>query len=82
MSEERVLSEEAVCARAGCREPAIALIRWRNPRIHQEGRTKTWAACDDHLAYLRDYLSSRGFPVRVDPLDPSCPGGTVDEGRP
>ncbi|MGR0317783.1 hypothetical protein [Agromyces sp. ZXT2-3] len=39
---------------------------WRNPKIHSEDRVKTWLACDEHVDYLRDFLASRSFPVRVE----------------
>lgn len=54
------------CSRAGCRTKASLSILWRNPRIHSEDRVKVWLACDEHGDYLRDYLSSRGFPVTVE----------------
>ena len=53
------------CSRAGCTEPATSAVHWRNPRIHDESRVKTWLACDEHVEYLRDYLSTRDFPVVV-----------------
>nr|WP_234661834.1 hypothetical protein [Agromyces marinus] len=53
------------CSRAGCREAATWRVDWRNPRIHAEDRVKTWLACDEHVEFLRDFLSSRSFPVRV-----------------
>lgn len=49
------------CSRAGCVEAAESLIIWRNPRIHQENRTKIWAACKIHQEYLVDYLKQRDF---------------------
>lgn len=55
----------AVCSRAECRATATWLIAWRNPRIHTSERRKVWAACDDHVDYLRDYLAARDFPVSV-----------------
>jgi hypothetical protein len=56
---------EARCSRAGCTEAATARIEWRNPRIHEESRTKVWLACDAHRAYLTDFLEARAFPLRV-----------------
>jgi hypothetical protein len=56
------------CSRAGCRMPAAWRIEWRNPRIHAEGRRKTWVACDEHVGYLRDFLAARDFPLEVQPL--------------
>ncbi|GAA4193852.1 hypothetical protein GCM10022288_28300 [Gryllotalpicola kribbensis] len=57
------------CSRAGCREAASWRLDWRNPKIHAEGRLKTWLACDEHREFLNGFLSSRGFPVMVSPLD-------------
>lgn len=58
------------CSRAGCREPAEWRLDWRNPKIHRDGRFKTWLACDEHREFLNGFLSSRGFPVSVSRLDP------------
>ncbi len=54
-----------ICSRAGCRDAAAWLVRWRNPRIHSADRRKVWSACDAHVGYLRDYLAARDFPVEV-----------------
>ena len=54
------------CSRAGCRASATHRIVWRNPRIHGAERQKVWLACDEHLAFLSDYLRARDFPVSVD----------------
>ena len=59
------------CSRAGCTSPATSKVNWRNPRIHAEDRVKVWLACDEHSEFLRDYLSSRSFPVIVTDLDHS-----------
>ena len=56
------------CSRAGCREPALWNVNWRNPRIHTIDRVKIWLACDEHREYLHDYLKARDFPVIVTPL--------------
>lgn len=53
------------CSRAGCRNAATRQVVWRNPRIHAADREKVWLACDDHVAFLRDYLAARDFPVTV-----------------
>jgi hypothetical protein len=66
-----LLAEESLatkCSRAGCASPATATVNWRNPRIHTPDRVKVWLACDEHTAYLRDYLEARDFPVVVAPL--------------
>jgi hypothetical protein len=34
---------------------------------------KTWLACDEHVDYLREFLASRSFPVRVSAFDASAP---------
>jgi hypothetical protein len=53
------------CSRAGCAEPATWSIAWRNPRIHTADRRKIWLACDEHVAYLREFLAARDFPLEV-----------------
>lgn len=59
---------EAVCSRAGCREPATMQVVWRNPRIHAPDRRKIWLACDAHVGYLREFLAARDFPVSTEPF--------------
>ncbi|WP_424980799.1 hypothetical protein [Labedella phragmitis] len=44
-------------------------MEWRNPRIHGPERTKIWLACEEHVAYLSEFLSARDFPVAVRPLE-------------
>jgi hypothetical protein len=61
-------NETATCSRAGCRAHATITVNWRNPRIHSLDRVKVWLACDDHVEFLRDYLTTRDFPVIVAPL--------------
>jgi hypothetical protein len=56
------------CSAKDCRAPAVWAVRWRNPKIHGPDRRKIWLACDDHLAYLSDFLGRRGFPRDVVPL--------------
>ncbi|WP_026851482.1 hypothetical protein [Glaciibacter superstes] len=56
------------CSRAGCVAAATWRLDWSNPRIHTDGRTKTWLACDEHVDYLRDFLAARDFPLAVAPL--------------
>ncbi|WP_405372732.1 MULTISPECIES: hypothetical protein [unclassified Microbacterium] len=60
---------DAQCSRAGCRDLAAWQVIWRNPRIHAADRQKVWAACDAHVEFLRDYLATRSFPVRVARFD-------------
>jgi hypothetical protein len=56
------------CSRAACTRSATWRLEWRNPRIHKEGRVKTWLACDDHVDFLREFLSARDFPLTVSAL--------------
>ncbi len=57
------------CSRAGCSSDATSRVNWRNPRLHSVDRVKVWLACDEHAAYLRDYLATRSFPVAVTGVD-------------
>ncbi|MGO2061992.1 hypothetical protein [Leucobacter sp. UCMA 4100] len=56
------------CSRAGCTLPAQTRIMWRNPKIHDETRTKVWLACADHEDYLAEFLRARNFPVSTEPF--------------
>ena len=67
------------CSRAGCTAAAAWNVNWRNPKIHGEERVKVWLACEEHRAYLREYLSARDFPVSVSPLGVAV--GTVEDGE-
>lgn len=59
---------DLVCSAKACRlEPSWAL-QWRNPRIHTDGRHKTWLACDDHRVTLSEFLALRSFPLEVVPV--------------
>lgn len=60
---------EPQCSRSGCRTAATWNVNWRNPKIHPADRVKVWLACDEHVEFLRTYLSTRGFPVLVTPFD-------------
>lgn len=60
--------ETPQCSRAGCRDEATQQVNWRNPKIHGVDRVKVWAACDEHVDFLRDFLTSRDFPVVVTAL--------------
>lgn len=62
------------CSRAGCRLDATQAVHWRNPKIHAIDRVKVWAACDEHVDFLADFLRSRDFPAVVTAL-----GVTVDK---
>jgi len=62
------VSTEVVCSSKGCREAAVWVISWRNPRIHDATRRKQWVACDAHLDHLRSFLAARSFPLEVSSL--------------
>ena len=55
---------DRVCSARGCEEAATCAVVWSNPKIHR-GREKTWLACEEHRAFLLDYVAYRGFPARV-----------------
>lgn len=57
-----------ICSAKGCRADAVHALVWNNPRLHVPGREKTWVACEDHRDSLSQFLSTRGFLRRVDPL--------------
>jgi hypothetical protein len=60
--------ETPICSAKGCRQDALHVLVWNNPRLHVPGREKNWVACGDHLPTLSQFLDSRGFLRRVDPL--------------
>ncbi len=49
------------CSRAGCLEDVKFLMKWRNPKLHDETREKVWGSCKDHREYFFEYLTVRGF---------------------
>ncbi|WP_198586891.1 hypothetical protein [Glycomyces xiaoerkulensis] len=61
--------EAPVCSARACRERARWMLRWRNPKLHTPERVKEWAACDDHLDHLREFLTRRRFPCETVKLD-------------
>ena len=63
--------DSPTCSRALCREPANWQIEWSNPKIHTDGRTKSWLACSEHRDFLRDFLAARDFPLTVTALEGS-----------
>lgn len=58
------------CSAKGCTVGATWAILWRNPKIHDESRRKTWLACDEHRVTLTDFLGMRGFPLEVEAFEP------------
>ncbi|MCD0447014.1 hypothetical protein LO763_25690 [Glycomyces sp. A-F 0318] len=64
-------AETPTCSARGCRREAAWMLLWRNPRLHGPERVKRWAACEEHLATLREFLTSRGFPCETEAVPPS-----------
>ena len=62
---------DLVCSARGCRAPATWSLQWNNPKLHQPERRKTWLACDEHVAYLTEFLQVRGFLRETSPLSSS-----------
>lgn len=58
------MSENRICSRRECAQPATHALEWSNPKIHT-GRKKVWLSCPQHLDYLREYVARRGFPLQV-----------------
>lgn len=70
-----------MCSARGCRRDARWVLRWRNPRLHDEHRRKAWTACDDHRESLGRFLEVRGFLREVDPV-PGADGSVEPEPEP
>lgn len=49
------------CSRKGCQAEAQFEVLWNNPKIHTPERRKSWAACEEHVQYLQDFVVARGF---------------------
>lgn len=62
--------QAALCSRKGCRELATMQLLWNNPKIHTADRRKIWLACQDHVAWLEDYLQSRSLWKETLPMSP------------
>lgn len=54
-------AEFTKCSAKDCRNQAEWALVWNNPKIHTPDRRKTWVACDNHRAYLSEFLSRRDF---------------------
>jgi len=66
------------CSAKGCRQAAVWVLRWNNPRIHPPERRKTWAACDEHRESLGEFLTARGFLREVESV--AAAGGELGGG--
>ncbi|MGH8970147.1 MAG: hypothetical protein ACRDV1_09390 [Actinomycetes bacterium] len=58
-----------ICSAKGCREAAVWVLAWNNPKLHTPDRRKEWTACDDHRGHLSQFLESRGFLRETVPMD-------------
>lgn len=50
-----------ICSAKGCRDAAVWVLAWNNPKLHTPERRKTWLACEEHREYLAKFLGVRGF---------------------
>ncbi|MGW9349550.1 hypothetical protein [Nocardiopsis flavescens] len=62
-------TEAVICSRRDCRRTAVWALVWNNPKLHTPDRRKVWTACDEHRAYLENFLGLRGFLRETVPLD-------------
>ncbi|WP_420081204.1 hypothetical protein ACN6AT_27465 [Streptomyces sp. JL4002] len=49
------------CSAKGCRDAAVWVLAWNNPKLHTPERRKTWLACEEHREHLSQFLGVRGF---------------------
>ncbi|WP_285724855.1 hypothetical protein [Psychromicrobium xiongbiense] len=75
----RAIVPENRCSRKGCRELAHWQVRWNNPKVHTPERLKVWLACEEHRAWLEDYLHLRDFWRDTVPLDASTPAHSEED---
>lgn len=69
MSTPDVTPEEIPrCSAKGCRQPAVWVLVWNNPKLHTPERRKTWLACEEHREHLSQFLDLRSFLKDVVPL--------------
>lgn len=54
-------SEAPTCSAKGCRDAAVWVLAWNNPKLHTPERRKTWLACEEHREHLSRFLGVRGF---------------------
>ena len=60
--------EVVKCSRKGCQEQVRFEVLWNNPKVHAPERLKSWAACEEHVQYLQDFLVARSFWKQTIPL--------------
>ncbi|MET9698006.1 hypothetical protein ABZY31_13925 [Streptomyces sp. NPDC006529] len=54
-------NENPTCSGKGCRDAAVWVLAWNNPKLHTPERRKTWLSCEEHREHLSRFLSVRGF---------------------
>lgn len=64
-----------MCSRKACRSNAVWQLLWNNPKIHTPERRKIWLACNEHRAWLEDYLQTRGLWKDTVALAPEAEAG-------
>ncbi|MET9960886.1 hypothetical protein ABZ128_17845 [Streptomyces sp. NPDC006326] len=62
-------SDVPTCSAKGCRDAAVWVLAWNNPKLHTPERRKTWLACEEHREHLSRFLGVRGFLKDVVKLD-------------
>ncbi|MER7462723.1 hypothetical protein [Streptomyces sp. NPDC097981] len=62
-------AEAPTCSAKGCRDAAVWVLAWNNPKLHTPERRKTWLACEEHREHLSRFLGVRGFLKDVVKLD-------------
>ncbi|WP_328762323.1 MULTISPECIES: hypothetical protein [unclassified Streptomyces] len=62
-------AEAPACSAKGCRDAAVWVLVWNNPKLHAPERRKTWLACEEHREHLSQFLGVRGFLKDVVKLD-------------
>lgn len=63
------LERNPLCSGKGCRDAAVWVLAWNNPKLHTPERLKTWLSCEEHREHLTQFLSIRGFLKDVVKLD-------------
>ncbi|WP_374683974.1 hypothetical protein [Streptomyces sp. TBY4] len=62
-------ADAPTCSAKACREAAVWVLAWNNPKLHTPERRKTWLACEEHREHLSQFLGVRGFLKDVVKLD-------------
>jgi hypothetical protein len=75
---DAVNDEKPICSAKDCRNPAVWVLAWNNPKLHTPERRKTWLACDEHREHLSQFLGMRGFLKDVVPLAEWEPGDQAE----